>query len=138
MIDFNKFFTKGLGKSILLKDNGAVSHNGPWKQVYTNTLLDRFYLGDFCSAEYTISADLNNNNKEILKVLVVASLDNASVMVYSRVNTNRNIVNVSATVNSSYVDVILNPATTTESPNNDGAKIIYTVNYFQNQNPLTV
>jgi len=138
MIDFNKFFTKGLGKSVLLKNNGAVSHNGPWKQVYADTLLDRFYLGDFCSAEYTISIDLDNNNKEIIKALVVASLDEAKVMVYSRVNTNRSIVDIDATVNSSYVDVIINPAITAATPDNNGAKVIYTVNYFQNQNPLTV
>jgi hypothetical protein len=59
-------------------------------------------------------------------------------MVFSRVNTNRNIVDISATVNASYVDVIINPASTSETPNNDGAKVIHTVNYFQNQNPLTV
>ena len=54
MFNLSKFFNKGLKDSVLFLSNGAMSHNGPWKQVYTNTLLDRFHVGDFSSAEYTI------------------------------------------------------------------------------------
>jgi|TARA_B110000971_G_scaffold192857_1_gene205436 hypothetical protein len=133
MFSLSKFFNKGLKDSLLFASNGAMSHNGPWKQVYTDTLIDRFHVSDFSSAEYTISVDFNKDKKEILKVLVTASLDTASVVIYARNNLDIDLVNITATVNNSYVDIIANP-----TASNEGSKIIYTVQYFQNQNPQVV
>jgi|TARA_B110000305_G_C19094000_1_gene472107 hypothetical protein len=133
MFSLAKFFNKGLKDSVLFLSNGAMSHNGPWKQVYTNTLLDRFHVGDFSSAEYTISVDYDKDKKEILKVLVTASLDEASIIIYARNNLGIDLVNITATVNNSYVDIIANP-----TASNEGSKIIYTVQYYQNQNPQVV
>jgi len=133
MFNLSKFFNKGLKDSVLFLSNGAMSHNGPWKQIYANTLLDRFHVGDFSSAEYTISVDYDKDNKEIVKVLVTASLDEASVIIYARNNLGANLVDVTATVNSSYVDITLNPTASKE-----GSKVIYTVQYYQNQNPQVV
>ena len=133
MFSLAKFFNKGLKDSVLFLSNGAMSHNGPWKQVYTNTLLDRFHVGDFSSAEYTISVDYDKDKKEILKVLVTASLDEASIIIYARNNLGTDLVNITATVNNSYVDIIANP-----TASNEGSKIIYTVQYYQNQNPQVV
>ena len=133
MFSLAKFFNKGLKDSVLFLSNGAMSHNGPWKQVYTNTLLDRFHVGDFSSAEYTISVDYDKDKKEILKVLVTASLDEASIIIYARNNLGTNLVNITATVNNSYVDIIANP-----TASNEGSKVIYTVQYYQNQNPQVV
>ena len=133
MFNLSKFFIKGLKDSVLFQSNGAMSHNGPWKQVYTNTLLDRFHVSDFSSAEYTISVDYNKDKKEILKVLVTASLDEASIIIYARNNLGIDLVNITATVNNSYVDIIANP-----TASNEGSKIIYTVQYYQNQNPQVV
>ena len=82
---------------------------------------------------YTISADYDKDNKEIIKVLVTASLDEASVIVYARNNLGTNLIDVSATVNQSYVDIIVNPTTSKE-----GSKIIYTAQYYQNQNPQVI
>jgi len=137
MFNILKFFSQGRKDSILFKNNGAVSHNGPWKQIYTDTLLDRWHVGEFSSAEYTISVDLDNNDKELVKCLITAGLDIASVIVYVRSNLGRNLVEITAEVNDSYVNVILNPAAEDSTPT-DGAKVIYTVQYFQNQNPLIV
>ena len=58
-------------------------------------------------------------------------------VVYARNNTLRDLVTFSATVNDSYVDVIMNPAVTTPADQNLGVKVIHTVQYFHNQNPLT-
>lgn len=137
MFNIAKYLKTGLQNTLLLANNAGFSHAGPWKQVYTNTLLDRWHMGNFSSVEYTISADLDTNNKEILKVLVTATTDKASVVVYARNKTSRNLLTVSATVNDSYVDVILNPAITTPAGQNDGVKVIYTAQYFHNLNPLT-
>ena len=131
MFKLDKFFSKGLKDSVLL--TGSVSHNGPWKQAYADTLIDRFHVSDFSSAEYTISADYDKDNKEIIKVLVTASVDDASVIIYARHNLGTNLIDVSATVNQSYVDIIVNPATSKE-----GSKIIYTAQYYQNQNPQVI
>ena len=131
MFKLDKFFSKGLKDSVLL--TGSVSHNGPWKQAYADTLIDRFHVSDFSSAEYTISADYDKDNKEIIKVLVTASVDDASVIIYARNNLGTNLIDVSATVNQSYVDIIVNPTTGKE-----GAKIIYTAQYYQNQNPQVI
>lgn len=137
MFDIRRYFIDGLKNTILFKNNSGTSFNGPWVQVYENTRLDRWHVGDFSTAEYTISVDLNTQYKEIIKVLVTATVDTASVMVYSRNNTGRDIINVSATVNSSYVDIILNPVETIDPVSNAGAKAIFTAKYFHNQNPLT-
>ena len=131
MFKLDKFFNKGLKDSVLL--TGTISHNGPWKQAYANTLLDRFHVSDFSSAEYTISADYDKDNKEIIKVLVTASLDEASVVVYARNNLGTNLLDITATVDKSYVDITVNPTTGKE-----GSKVIYTVQYFQNQNPQVI
>jgi hypothetical protein len=119
-------------------NNGSFSHNGPWKQVYEDTLLDRWHVGDFSTAEYTISADLDTNNKEILKVLVTATVDNASIVIYARNNTAKDLIEVTATVNQSYVDILINPAEPEDSVSNAGVKVFYTAQYFHNQTPLTV
>ena len=131
MFKLDKFFSKGLKDSVLL--TGSMSHNGPWKQSYADTLIDRFHVSDFSSAEYTISADYDKDNKEIIKVLVTASVDDASVIIYARNNLGTNLIDVSATVNQSYVDIIVNPTTSKE-----GSKIIYTAQYYQNQNPQVI
>ena len=131
MFKLDKFFSKGLKDSVLL--TGSVSHNGPWKQAYADTLIDRFHVSDFSSAEYTISADYDKDNKEIIKVLVTSSVDDASVIIYARNNLGTNLIDVSATVNQSYVDIIVNPTTSKE-----GSKIIYTAQYYQNQNPQVI
>ena len=141
MQNLKNYLTNGLKNTLLFRNNAGISHNGPWKQVYTDTLLDRWHVGDFSSAEYTISADFDVNNKEIIKVLITASRDRAKAVVYARNNTLVNILTVSVTVNDSYVDVILNPIIDLEaSPAIDfsGTKVIYTAQYFHAQTPLVI
>lgn len=135
MFNISRYFKNGLKNTILLINNAGLSHNGQWVQVYPNTLLDRWHVGDFSSAEYTISVDLTSRYKEVLKVLVTASVDTASVVIYARNNLGRDIVQVSATVNNSYVDITLSPVATTEDLQNSGAKAIFTANYFHSQVP---
>ena len=139
MLDITKYITKGLQNTLLFKNTTGTSHNGPWKQVYSNTLLDRWHVGEFSSVEYTISADFDVDNKEIIKVLITASRDQASVVIYARNNTVNDILDISATVNDSYVDVVLNPVIDAEVGTNfTSAKVIYTAHYFHTQTPLVV
>ena len=139
MQNLKKYLTDGLKNTLLFRNNSGISHNGPWKQAYTNTLLDRWHVGDFSSVEYTISSDFDVANKELIKVLITASRDNASLIVYARSNTISDIINITATVNDSYVDVIVNPVINAELGTNFiGAKIIFTAQYFHTQTPLVV
>ncbi len=139
MLDITKYITKGLQNTLLFKNTTGTSHNGPWKQVYSNTLLDRWHVGEFSSVEYTISADFDVDNKEIIKVLITASRDRASVVIYARNNTVNDILDVTATVNDSYVDVVLNPVIDAEIGTNfTSAKVIHTAQYFHTQTPLVV
>tara|TARA_B110000977_G_scaffold172376_1_gene224720 strand:+ start:116 stop:553 length:438 start_codon:yes stop_codon:yes gene_type:complete len=145
MQNLKKYLTDGLKNTLLFRNNAGTSYNGPWKQVYTNTLLDRWHVGNFSSVEYTVSVDFDVLNKEIIKVLVTATRDRASVVIYARNNTLADLVTVSATVNDSYVDIILNPIIIAVDLENDipaqdysGSKVIYTAKYFHTQNPLVV
>jgi hypothetical protein len=133
MFDITKYFTKGLKTSIQMKDNGSFSHNGPWKQVYTDTQIARWHSGEFSSAEFTISVDFSTTQKEIIKCIVCNSTDYASLVVIGRSNLGTNLVELSASVNSSYVDLSISPADALY----EGAKFIYTAQYFRNQNPVT-
>jgi hypothetical protein len=145
MQNLKKYLTDGLKNTLLFRNNAGTSYNGPWKQLYTNTLLDRWHVGNFSSVEYTISVDFDVLNKEIIKVLVTATRDRASVVIYARNNTLADLVTVSATVNDSYVDIILNPIIIAVDLENDipaqdysASKVIYTAKYFHTQNPLVV
>lgn len=133
MFDITRYFTNGLKNSIQVKDNGSFSHNGPWKQVYTNTQVARWHAGEFSSAEFTISIDFDTTNKEIIKCIVCNSLDYASLVIIGRNNLGNELVNLSAVVNASYVDLLINPTNSVYS----SAKFIYTAQYFRNQNLLT-
>ena len=66
MNNLMKYLSQGMKNTVLFRNNAGTSHKGPWKQVYGNTLLDRWHVGDFSTVEYTISADFDRDNKEII------------------------------------------------------------------------
>ena len=131
MTIFDNYYQSGLNDSILMKNNGKVSHNGPWGAVYENTVVERLHLGDFCAADFTIVVDLNTENKELIKCTLISTIDNASLVVYSRNSTTADLVNLSARVNDSFAELLISPAI----PRAEGAKYIYTADLFQTQNP---
>lgn len=134
----NRFFKQGQNNSLTVLNNGSFSYNGPWIQLYDNTVMDRWYVGDFSAAEYTIFTDLDTDRKELVKVLVVATVDTASVSIYSRNNTLQDLISIDATVNSSYVDVLVSPTADDSGIPSSGSKVIFTAQYFYTQNPPIV
>ena len=78
-IFIDKYLQVGRKNTISLKNDTQLSRTGPWVAIPQETEFDRFYLGDFTAAEYTIFIDLNTTQKEIIKVLVVASYDTPSL-----------------------------------------------------------
>jgi hypothetical protein len=134
MFNLLTFLTKGLQNTILVKDNSGLSYNGPYLRVEDEIEIDRWYVGDFCNADYTISIDLDSKNKEIVKCLITATFEDANLVVYSRNYTNISLVEFKVLVNDSYVSLRASPTL----PITNGSKLIFSKNMFHTQNPLTL
>lgn len=136
MLDFTKFFMQGLKKTLRLQNGVNFSYKGPWVQLYPNTILDEWFIGDFCAAEYNIVIDLGNEDKEMIKCLVTAGVEQADVVVYGRTNLGRNLADVTATVDASRLKLFVDPAISDDSAGGTGAKVIYSATYYYNLNEL--
>ena len=134
MFNLLTFLAKGLQNTILFKDNSGWSYNGPYINIEDEVEIDRWYVGDFCNADYTISVDLDSQNKEILKCLITATADNANLVVYSRNYTNISLVNLRVLVNDSYVSLLASPSLSVTN----GSKLIFSKHMFHTQTPLTI
>lgn len=133
MINFASFFSKNVKNTLLFKNGTNIAYKGPWILVYPDTVVDEWYVGDFMSAEYTISVDFGNTEKEIIKCLLVAGPNSAAVTVFGRSNLNSNLVDFTATVSASKVSLIVNPSSSLVN----GSKLIYSATYYHTINDLT-
>ena len=134
MLKFTDFFKQSPQNKLSLKNNTQLAYKGAWIQVYPNTVIDRWYVGDYSSANYTITVEFNSNKKEVLQVLIVARPDQASVTVFGRTSIDDSLVNITATVNDSYVDVVANATDTSFI----GSKLIFYAMYAETITPLTI
>jgi hypothetical protein len=134
MLNFPSFFDQGVQSTLRLKPGVNWSHKGQWVQIFNDTEIDRWYVGDFSSASYQITVEYNSNKKEILNALVVARPDEASVVIYGRVSIDDELITLTATVNDSYLSLKASPTISTF----DGAKLIFLATYAQTINDLTV
>tara|TARA_Y200000002_G_C22489543_1_gene582396 strand:+ start:168 stop:554 length:387 start_codon:yes stop_codon:yes gene_type:complete len=125
-MDILKYLKKGLRGTINVYDS-HFSYGSTWQAVESTLPLDRWYQGDFASAEYTISIELGKDKKEIIKCLLTASPNEASVVVYGRASTTTDLVNVTAQVTNSYVELILSPKTDAQK----GCKASFSATYFK-------
>jgi hypothetical protein len=125
------FFLQGLKNTLRLNNGKNFSYKGPWVQVLPNTVVDEFYVGDFMAAEYTICVDAGNTDKEIIKCLVCAGPDDASVTVYGRTSINADLITLNATVNTSKVTLLASPIGA------ENKKLIFSATYYYTINELT-
>ena len=125
-MDITKYYKKGLRGTILLA-NSHFSYGSTWKAVETSLPLDKWYQGDFSSAEYTINIELGKDKKEIIKCLLTASPNEASVVVYGRASTTTDLVTVTAQVTNSYVELVLSP----KADATKGCKASFSATYFK-------
>ena len=131
------FFSKGAKNTVALKGGTNFSYIGPWVKLMESpiqTRLDRWHLGEFCAVEYSIVADFDTTNREIVKCIVTAGKDIADLTIYGRSNLGASILNITATVNNSYVDIIATPSNE-DSTVLAGAKVLYQATYFKTLNP---
>jgi hypothetical protein len=139
MLNFSKYFATGLRNTLRALNGINFSYKGPWVQVYPDTVVDEWYVGEFASAEYTISVDYDTFEREIIKCLVVAGPATANVVIYGRSNLGSNLVDLTATVDNSKVSLIASPGVSIDgSTLFIGSKLIFSANYYYTSNELTV
>ena len=126
MTDFTRYFAPGVKNTLFLKNGVNFYNRGPWRQVFTDTEVDRWYVGDFAAANYIISVEFDSQKKETMSVLVVARPDQATYTIYGRASIDDPLITISATVNDSFLSLTLSPII----PEYSGARVIYFAQYF--------
>jgi hypothetical protein len=94
--------------------------------ISTDTEIDRWYIGSFSSASYFITVEFDSNRKETMQVLVIARAEAVNLSIFGRVSLPK-LINLSATVNDSWVSIIANPISEVFK----GARISFTATYGQ-------
>ena len=131
MLNFSKYFAQGIKSTLRLINGVNFSYKGPWVSVYPDTVVDEWYVGDFVSAEYTISVDYDAFHREIIKCLVVAGPGSATVNVFGRSNLGFNLVDLSAVVDNSRVKLIADPGINQDGSTVFlGSKLIFSATYY--------
>lgn len=128
-MQITNFFRKGLAKTIKLVNGTQFSYAGPWANVIETQVVDTWFVGDFMSADYTISVDHGTYDKEIIKCLVVAGPDTAAVTIYGRTSLNSPLVDVQVSVDNSRVNLQLVPLI-------GPCKVIFSASYYQTLNSI--
>ena len=138
MFDISRYFRKGGNNSIEFKNGANLSYAGPSHTlVNSGTEIDRWYVGEFMGAEYTIACDVDASRKEVIKALCTASPDEANIMVYGRSNLGSDLLLLEVVVTDSFFSLVCYPREQDDSTVIQGAKIIYSANYYKTQNEAT-
>jgi hypothetical protein len=133
MLDLKKYFTPGLKNTLQLTNGAGFSHKGAWIQIYDATEIDRFFIGDFIGADYTITVNFNDNTRELIKCAVTAGANEAGIVVYGRTAIGADkIINLSVEVNNSYVSLIATPVIATGGITYSGCTVAPMPTYFRN------
>ena len=118
--------TPGPQHTVALLPGTNFSYMGNRVAVDIDTEIDRWYIGSFSSASYFITVEFDSNRKETMQVLVVGRAGAANLSIFGRVSLPK-LINLSATVNDSWVSIIANPISEVYK----GAKISFTATYGQ-------
>lgn len=127
-------FRQGPNNTLEIQNTKGFLYSGNISFLFSDTVIDRWHVGSNTGVEYTISVEYNSDVREILKCLIIAGLETASINVFSRVSTAIELVDVSAIYNSSYVDVILNPKTSSI----EKSTVTFFANYFPSNVAMSV
>ena len=138
MFDISRYFRKGGNNSIEFKNGANLSYAGPSHTlVNSGTELDRWYVGEFMGAEYTITCDVDTNRKEVIKALATASPNKANIVVYGRSNLGDDLLELEVVVTDSFFSLVAYPRDQEDSTVIQGAKMIFSANYYKTQNEAT-
>ena len=120
------YLSPGPQHTVALSPGTNFSFMGNRVAIGTDTEIDRWYIGSFSSASYFITVEFDSNRKETMQVLVIARAQAANLSIFGRVSLPK-LINLSATVNDSWVSIIANPISDVYK----GAKISFTATYGQ-------
>lgn len=120
------YLSPGPQHTVALSPGTNFSYMGNRVSIGTNTEIDRWYVGSFSSASYFITVEFDSNRKETMQVLVIGRAEAANLSIFGRVSLPK-LINLSATVNDSWVSIIANPISDVYK----GAKISFTATYGQ-------
>ena len=135
MFDITKYFRRGQNNTIEFRNGTNLSYAGPTATlVEQGTELDRWYVGSYFGVEYTIACDVNSERKEILKCLCTASTSTANIVIYGRSNLRNDLIQLEVEVTDAYFKLMAYPRVQDDSTAIEGAKIIYSANYYATLN----
>jgi|TARA_B100000586_G_C20013511_1_gene385769 hypothetical protein len=138
MFDISRYFRRGANNSIEFKNGANLSYSGPSHTlVNSGTEIDRWYVGEFMGAEYTVTCDVDTARKEVIKALCTASPDKANLMVYGRSNLGADLLRLEGVVTDSFFSLVAYPRDQEDSTTIEGAKMIFSANYYKTQNEAT-
>ena len=138
MFDISRYFRKGANNSIEFKNGANLSYSGPSHTlVNSGTEIDRWYVGEFMGAEYTITCDVDTNRKEVIKALCTASPQKANIVVYGRSNLGSDLLRLEVVVTDSFFSLVVYPRDQEDSTILEAAKMIFSANYYKTLNEAT-
>ena len=132
MSNFSSFFTTGARGALKFINKPSMSYKGNWVQVFPDTEIDRWHVGEFSSASYLITVEFGSNKKEVMHVTVIARPDQASYNVYGRTTIDDELITFNATVNNSWLSLKVSPTDTLFT----GAKLTVFSIYGETINPV--
>ena len=136
--DITKYFRRGQNSTIEFRNGTNLSYAGPsYTLVESGTELDRWYVGSYFGVEYTVACDVNSERKEVLKCLATASTSEANIVVYGRSNLGNDLIQLEVEVTDSFFKLVAYPRVQDDSTAIQGAKVIYSANYYATQNEPT-
>lgn len=138
-MNFSNFFLTGLKNTLKLKRGLNLSYTGTVVKIPEATVFDKWFIGDFSSAEYKVVVEYGPDDIEHINLKITAKVNFASVLVYGRTNSGRDLVKFSATVNESTVSVVATPFynsdTTTPLTN---IILTFTATYSERIKPISI
>lgn len=108
-MNFADYFIKGLKNTLKLKSGVNLSFKGQEISVPAATVIDTWAVGEFSSATYEIVAEYGQNDVERINATVSGRVNQASITVFGRTNVGKDLIQLSAVVDSSTVSVIATP-----------------------------
>ena len=108
-MNFTDYFIKGLRNTLKLKAGLNLSFKGQEIAIPAATVIDTWAVGEFSSATYEIVAEYGQNDVERINATVSGRVNQASITVFGRTNVGKDLIQLSAVVDSSSVSVIATP-----------------------------
>jgi len=126
------YFTKGINSTAQLSKGTNISYQSSGVKVLASTEIDRWYTGDFVSADYIINVELSQNERETIRATLVAMPGHSTLTIHSRTALSRSLINVTASATNSHVSLMVTPYDNTVI----GSNVSFFGNYARTTRPI--